>query len=60
MLLPYSTPNEKANILVTAVREKIKLVPQQFPELVKLFSENNSVKCIVKSLQSAYQREAQL
>ena len=57
MLLPYSTPNEKAAILVTAVREKIKLAPQQFQELMELFSEHSSAKYIVKSLQSAYQGE---
>ena len=50
MLLPSSTPNEKATILVTAVREKIKLTPQQFPELMKTFSEHTSTKCIVKLL----------
>ena len=33
MLLLSSTPNEKATILVTAVREKIKIAPQQFPDI---------------------------
>ena len=55
MLLPL-TPNEEATLLVVAFREKIKLAPQlMFPELVKLFLENNSTKCIVNLLQSAKQ-----
>ena len=57
MLLLSLTSNEKAAILVTAVREKIKLAPQRFQELVKLFSEHSSSKYIVKLLQSAYQGE---
>ena len=57
MLLPSSTPNEKATILVTAVREMIKNAPQQFPELMEILSEHTSTKLIVKSLQSAYQGE---
>ena len=53
MLLPYSTPNEKATILIIAVRDKIKLAPHLFLELVKLFSEQKSTQCIVNLLQSA-------
>ena len=52
-----STPNEKATLLVTAVREKIKIAPQLLPKLVKLFSESNSTKCITNFLQSAKQGE---
>ena len=55
MLLTSSTPNEKATILVIAVREKIKIARQQFPELMNIFSEHTSTKCIAKLLQSAYQ-----
>ena len=55
MLLPSSTPNEKATTLIAAVRERIKITPQRYPELVKLFSEHSSTKCIVNLLQSAYQ-----
>ena len=39
MLLPNLTPQEKATILVIAITEKIKLVPNRFQELIKIFSE---------------------
>ena len=55
MLLPSSTPNEKATVLVTAMRERIKLAPQHFSELVTLFSEHTSTKCVVSLLQSTHQ-----
>lgn len=58
MLLPSSTPNKKATILVTAVTERIKIAPQQFLELMKIFSEHTSTKCMVELLQhSANQGE---
>ena len=58
MLLPSSTPNEKATVIVTAVRERIKIAPQHFMELVKIFSEHTSTKCVVSLLQSTYQGES--
>ena len=57
MLLPSSTPIEKATILITAVRERIKIDPQQFPVLLNILSEHVSMECMVKLLQSAYQGE---
>ena len=57
MLLPYSTPIEKATILITAIRERIKVAPQQFPVLLNILSEHASTECVVKVLQSAYQGE---
>ena len=57
MLLPSSTPIEKATILITAVRERIKIAPQQFPVLLNILSEHASTECMVKLLQSAYQGE---
>ena len=57
MLLPSSTPIEKATILVTALRERIKIAPQHFSELVRILSENTSTECIVSSLQSSFQGE---
>ena len=56
MHLPL-TPNEKASLLVIAVRDKIKLAPQMFQELMKLLSENDSTKDVVNSLWSAKQGE---
>ena len=55
MLLPSSTPTEKATILVTAMRERIKIAPQHFSELVRILSRNTSTECIVSLLQSTYQ-----
>ena len=57
MLLPHSTPIEKATILITAVRERIKVAPQQFPVLLSILSEHASTECVVKLLQSTYQGE---
>ena len=54
-LCPYSTSQEKATILVNAVREKIKTSPKRFPELIRVFSEQASTKDIAEMLQSAYQ-----
>ena len=50
MLLPNLTPQEKATILVIAITEKIKLVPNRFQELIKIFSEQTCTKDIVTSL----------
>ena len=52
MLLPNLTPQEKATILVIAITEKIKLVPNRFQELIQIFSEQTCTKVIVKSLSS--------
>ena len=54
-LRPSSTTQEKATILVNAVREKIKTTPKRFPELMRVFSEQASTKNIAEMLQSAYQ-----
>ena len=50
MLLPNLTPQEKATSLVIAIKEKIKLAPSRFQELIKIFSEQICTKDIVKSL----------
>ena len=50
MLLPNLTPQEKATSLVIAIKEKIKLAPSRFQELIKIFSEQTCTKDIVKSL----------
>ena len=55
MLLSSSTPQMKATILVSAVRNKINIAPHRFRELMKIFSEETSTKDIFKILQSAYQ-----
>ena len=55
ILRPSSTPQEKATILVNAVKEKIKTDPKRFPELIRIFSEQALTKDIAKMLQSAYQ-----
>ena len=52
MLLPNLTPQEKATILVIAITEKIKLVPNRFQELIKIFSDQTCTKDVVKSLSS--------
>ena len=55
ILRPSSTPQEKATILVSAIREKIKTAPKRFPELIRVFSEQISTKNIAEMMQSAYQ-----
>ena len=52
MLLPNLTPQEKATSLVSAITKKIKLDPDQFQELIKIFSEQACTKDIVTSLSS--------
>ena len=54
ILRPSSSPQEKATILVNAVREKIKTVPKRLPELMRVFSEQVSTKDITEMLQIAY------
>ena len=50
MLLPTSTPEEKATDLVNALRRKIKLVPDQFQKLIRTFSEQACTRDIVSYL----------
>ena len=52
MLLLTLPQQEKATILVIAITEKIKLVPNRFQELIKIFSEQTCTKDIVMSLSS--------
>ena len=57
-LCPSSISREKASILVSAVREKIKTDPKQFPELIRVFSDQASTKDIAEMLQSDYQNKS--
>ena len=59
-LRPSSTSLEKASILVSAVREKIKTAPKRFPELIRVFSAETSTKDIADMLQSDYQNKSKL
>ena len=52
---PSYNSQEKATILVNAVREKIKTAPKRFPELIRVLLEQASTKNIAEMLQSAYQ-----
>ena len=52
MCITTLTREEKATDLVTAIRKKIKLVPNRFKELIKIFSEQTCTKYIVPSLSS--------
>lgn len=52
MLLQNLTPQEKATHLVLDITDKIKLAPDRFQELIKIFSEQNCTKVILKSLLS--------
>ena len=55
VLRPSSTTQQKATILVSAIRETIKTDPKKFPELMRVFSELLLTKNIAEMLQSAYQ-----
>ena len=57
---PSSTPQEKATIVVNAMREKIRTAPKRFPELIRVFSEQASTKDIAEMLQRGYQSKLQL
>ena len=57
-LRPSSISQEKASILVNAVRKKIKTDPKQFPELIRVFSDQASTKDIAEMLQSDYQNKS--
>ena len=58
ILRPSSTPQEKATVLVNAVREKIKTAPKRFPELIRVFSTATLTKDIAEMLQSDYQNKS--
>ena len=58
ILRPSSTPQDKATILVNAIRKKIKTDPKKFPELIRVFSEEVSTKDIAAIFQSAYQHKS--
>ena len=53
-----STPRDKAAILVTAVRNKIKLLPEKFHELLKILSEFSWSIDITDALQVNYRETA--
>ena len=55
VLLHSLTPHEKASILVRAIRDKIKVAPSQFQELIKTFMEQASTKVIAQILLSTYE-----
>ena len=55
ILRPSSTPQEKATVLVSAVKKKIKTAPKRFPELIRVLSEQVSTKDVAEMLHSAYQ-----
>ena len=55
MLNKTDTEQERAHILATSLKDKIKVAPQRFDELLKMFSEQSSTKEMYKILQSAYQ-----
>ena len=60
ILCPSSTPQEKATILVDAIREKIKSAPKRFPELIRVFSEQALTKDVAEMLKLAYQDKSKL
>ena len=57
MLIVSYTPNEKATILIEAVRNKIALAPERFPELLEILSKLTCAQEVVKSLRSTHQSE---
>ena len=46
-----STPHEKANILITVIRQRVRVAPQRFQEFVGILSEQTWTKDIVEILQ---------
>ena len=48
----YSTPREKATILVTTVRQRIEVAPKQFQELLDILSKQEWTKDILEILKS--------
>lgn len=57
MLLPSSTPHEKATILVTCISELIKVTPKRFHDFMSVLSEQSWTKDM-DILQSAYKRKS--
>ena len=49
----YSTPHEKATILVTTVRQRIKIAPKRFQEFLDILAEQGWTKDILEILQSS-------
>ena len=60
MLLPTATPEEKATDLVNALRRKIKLVPDQFQKLIRIFSEQACTSDNLAKYQLHYQKKSEL
>ena len=58
MLVHGYTPAEKAAILVTAVRNTIKIAPDKFQCFLEILSEVISAKKVVERLRSTYQSES--
>ena len=56
LIVPY-TPNEKATILIEAVKNMIKLAPSKFTEFLEILSEMTNAKDVVESLRSTYRSE---
>ena len=54
-VLCASSTQEKAIILVNAVKERIKTSPKRLPELIRVFLEQAPTKDMAEMLQSAYQ-----
>ena len=46
--------------VVKVLRERIKIAPQQFPELMQIFSEHTSTKCIAAKLLSRYTHKGEV
>ena len=57
MLIVSYTQIEKATILIEAVRNKVKLAPSKFPELLEILLEQTCAKEVAESLHSTYQSE---
>ena len=57
MLLVSYTPKEKATVLIEAARNKIKLAPSKFDQLLEILSEFTCIEEVVESLQYTYQSE---
>ena len=57
MLVLAYTPEEKAAILIEAVRNKIELAPSRFTQYLEILSEVTCAKEVVESLHFTYQSE---
>ena len=58
MLTVSYTQTEKATILIEAARNKVKLAPSKFPELLEILSEQVCTKEVADKLRSTYQGES--